>query len=356
MDRRDYDAIIVGASFGGLAVARELAGDVLLLDRHDVGSVQTSACGTPLWIPQSLGLEASVLQVHQYFELRTPSRAIVYDLHDVPFCTFDYRLFTEGLLAQSGATFRRTVVTGIEDGGVRTTDGRYTAPILVDASGWRGVLVRGADSAPPARTCSFGLESPTPLRDDRLIFVADSRLLGDTFGWIFPVGDGSLVGLGSYAGSSKLGTSLRAFVRGLGVEPSGFHGTFFTNRLLPATVGRVFAVGDAAGQCLPLTAEGIRPAIYFGLTCGRILRKVMDGQSRLEDALCDYAALVARYRRAYRALRVAQWLAASLPTRCFGLLAASFGRGRLLRWWWPRYGLFGHPGRAGRIETVQVGG
>src|SRR6266498_5144291 len=55
MSGRDYDAIIVGASFAGLAVARQLRGRVLLLDRNEVGAVQTSACGTPLWVPQAPG-------------------------------------------------------------------------------------------------------------------------------------------------------------------------------------------------------------------------------------------------------------------------------------------------------------
>ena len=33
--RREYQAIVVGASFAGLAVARELRGEVLLLDRYE---------------------------------------------------------------------------------------------------------------------------------------------------------------------------------------------------------------------------------------------------------------------------------------------------------------------------------
>lgn len=45
MTGSEYDAIIVGASFAGLTVARELRGEVLLLDAHEVGSHQTSACG-----------------------------------------------------------------------------------------------------------------------------------------------------------------------------------------------------------------------------------------------------------------------------------------------------------------------
>jgi flavin-dependent dehydrogenase len=104
----DYDAIIVGASFAGLAVARRLRGRVLLLDRHDVGAVQTSACATPLWVPQAVGAEESVLQVHDRAVIHAPSRTVVFDISDVPYCTFDYRTFCRGLQAQSDARFLRT--------------------------------------------------------------------------------------------------------------------------------------------------------------------------------------------------------------------------------------------------------
>ncbi len=38
----------------------------------------------------------------------------------------------------------------------------------------------------------------------------------------------------------------------------------------------MFFAGDSAGHCLPLTAEGIRTALYFGLACGRELRAVLE--------------------------------------------------------------------------------
>jgi flavin-dependent dehydrogenase len=47
---RDCDVLICGASFAGLAVARELAGtgaDVRWVDRYEIGERQTSACGIP---------------------------------------------------------------------------------------------------------------------------------------------------------------------------------------------------------------------------------------------------------------------------------------------------------------------
>src|ERR1700741_2845619 len=170
MPARDYDAIVVGASFGGLAVPRQLRGEVLLLDRNEVGTVQTSACGTPLWVPETLGVSASVLQVHDRLVIRTPTRTVRYDLSSVPFCTFDYRAFCQGLLAQCRVRFLRTSVLGIQDNAVVTGEGRFTAPVIVDCSGWRRALT-GGEAGEPARHHSFGLETRTSLRDEGLTFL-----------------------------------------------------------------------------------------------------------------------------------------------------------------------------------------
>ena len=58
----------------------------------------------------------------------------------------------------------------------------------------------------------------------------------------------------------------------------------------------MFFVGDSAGHCLPLTAEGIRTAFYFGIAAGRELRAVLGGpQSREAGA----ARATARSRAAH---------------------------------------------------------
>src|SRR5262245_29348378 len=187
-----YDAIVVGASFGGLAVARQLRGRILLIDRNEVGAVQTSACGTPLWMVQALGVASSVLQVHDRLTVRAGSHTITYDLSAVPFCTFDYRRFCEGLLSQCHVRFLRTAVTGISDGRVMTAAGAFTAPVVVDCSGWRRVL--SGDSAPPGTSGhTFGLEAHTAVQDDRLTFFIDREVIPRGLGWIFPVGTGSLI-------------------------------------------------------------------------------------------------------------------------------------------------------------------
>jgi flavin-dependent dehydrogenase len=350
MPARDYDAIVVGASFGGLAVARQLRGEVLLLDRNEVGRVQTSACGTPLWVPESLGVSSSVLQVHDRLVIRTPTRTVRYDLSTVPFCTFDYRAFCEGLLAQCQARFLRTAVRGLEDGAVVTGEGRFTAPVIVDCSGWRALS--GAKAEPKRRHHSFGLETHTSLQDEGLTFLLDQGLIPQGLGWIFPVGTGSIVGLGSYAGRSRLKPALERLLRAHRASPGSYHGTYFPHRLLRPTVGRVFAVGDAAGQCLPLTAEGIRPALYFGAECGRIVQRVLDGALGLEAGLEAYRRLVAGYRQPYRLLQFAQWMAAHMPTRWFAMVTQVAATRPFRSRWWPRYGWFGRPGRSGVLAAT----
>ncbi len=298
MPASEYAAIVVGASFAGLAVARQLRGPVLLLDRNDVGAVQTSACGTPLWVPETLGVASSVLQVHERLTVRMGRHTVTYDLSDVPFCTFDYRAFCQGLLDQCEVRFLKTAVTEWRDGQVVTSAGSFSAPVVVDCSGWRGVVVNDTARVKPSLGAyTFGLEAHTPMQDDKLTFFLDRAVIPRGLGWIFPVGDGSLIGLGSYNGRSKLRPALERYLDSQGIRAGAYHGTYFPNRLGRPTAGRLFAVGDAAGQCLPLTAEGIRPAIYFGSECGKIVQRIISGSLTLEAGL----ASVPRHRAALSA-------------------------------------------------------
>ncbi len=68
----------------------------------------------------------------------------------------------------------------------------------------------------------------------------------------------------------------------------------------------MFFVGDSAGHCLPVTAEGIRTALYFGLACGRELRAVVEGRRTRSEALERYGAFSAAHERPFRLLKRAQ--------------------------------------------------
>ena len=71
----DVDVLVCGASFAGLAVARELAGSgarVLVVDRYDVGERQTSACAAPTEWLAAMGVEASIRQTFGQLVVHTP--------------------------------------------------------------------------------------------------------------------------------------------------------------------------------------------------------------------------------------------------------------------------------------------
>jgi len=342
MPNRRYDAIIAGASFAGLAVARELRGAVLLIDPREVGSHQTSACGTPLWVPEALGLGDSVLQVHRRAIVHTQSRTVSFDIADAPYCTFDYRKFCQGLLDQAHARFLRAAVTGVSGDVVETTAGRFSAPCLVDCSGWRGVLATWAHGASPGRgQMSFGLEAEADYRGDALYFWANPARFPEGIAWLFPAGRESRVGLGSYRGQTKLKEPLDRFVADVAAAPTTYHGTYFPGGLRAATAGRIFVAGDAAGHCLPVTGEGIRPALYFGGLCGRIVQQVIGGTKALDQGLAEYRERVEEYRWAYRMLGLAQWIVKCMPSRWAGPLAAIAADPRVMGRWWPRYSRLG---------------
>src|SRR5882724_572203 len=74
---RDCDVLVCGASFGGLAVARELAGTgarVLMIDRYEIGERQTSACAMPTTWLRALDLMPSLRQTFHELVVHTPHR------------------------------------------------------------------------------------------------------------------------------------------------------------------------------------------------------------------------------------------------------------------------------------------
>src|SRR3712207_6695707 len=102
---RDADVLVCGASFAGLAVARELAGagrEVLLVDRYDVGERQTSACAAPTEWLRNLHLDGSIQQTFDRLVVNTPRSTFAWSL-PWTFSTFDYRTLCHLLAEQSDA-------------------------------------------------------------------------------------------------------------------------------------------------------------------------------------------------------------------------------------------------------------
>ncbi len=337
-----YDAIIVGASFAGLAIANQLRGRrVLLIDRKPIGAGQTSACGTIWQVLRYWDLAEAVLQVHDGLVLHTARRAIEFP-SPYPWCTFDYRRLCEILFQRSGTDFLQAAVQGADGNTVHTNRGNFSARCLVDASGWRAVLATSLlpDFAPD--DMNFGIEtivSPpeNALASTMLHFWYAPTLLQDGLGWVFPRGETVSIGVGTYDGATHLSDTLTRFAARHAVSPDGLHGTYFPKALRAPTAGDVFVVGDAAGMCLALTGEGIRPALFFGEACGRIVRRVLTGELTLESGLSEYEAFVRERRVLFRLFTALQSLLPRLPVSWINAVALVIRHDRLRPWVLDRY-------------------
>jgi len=301
----DVDVLICGASFAGLAVARELAGSgarVMVVDRYEIGERQTSACAAPTDWLHNLGLQASIRQTFGDLLVHTGKSTIRYGL-PWTFSTFDYRELCALLADQGEFTFETAKVESIDRGALHavTTDrGELRAPIVVDALGWRRVLGRDMRIQPPEARLSRGLEvHPAGTGADLELWI-DPKVIRAGYGWSFPAADEVRVGVGSFDPNDHVKEPTVALAEQLDVPPVGYQGNWIPHQLRPAVSEDVFFTGDSAGHCLPLTAEGIRTAFYFGLAAGREIRAVIDGRHTRAQALAAYGAFSASHARAYR--------------------------------------------------------
>src|SRR5436305_1083473 len=186
--RADADVLICGASFAGLAVARELAGAgarVLVLDRYEIGERQTSACAAPTAWLWRMGLDGSIRQTFSELVIHTPVSTSRYGL-PWTFSTFDYRELCALLAEQGDFEFETAKVDERRDDVVVTDRGELRAPLVVDALGWRRVLSSDGVYQPPDAPLSRGLEVHPHGESDELEIWIDRRYVPAGYGWSFP--------------------------------------------------------------------------------------------------------------------------------------------------------------------------
>jgi flavin-dependent dehydrogenase len=310
------DVLVCGASFAGLTVARELAGtgaDVLVLDRDEIGAHPTSACAAPLPWLEALGLEGSVRQELPFMSFTTPHGSYRVRL-PWSWAAFDYGELCRLLWEQSGARFERALVKGRAERGVRTDRGTVRAPLVVDALGWRRVLgSRPFDGR--GGPLSRGLEVHPNGAGDALDVVIDRSLVRSGYCWRVPAGDEVRVGAGSYDPRVAVKQPTADTAARFGVPAVRHQGNLIPHRLRPATEDGYFFVGDSAGHCFALSAEGIRGAFYFGIACGRELRRVLEGETTRDEALAAYADFSARHQRDFGITYALQRVIPALPPR-----------------------------------------
>jgi len=340
------DLLVCGASFAGLAVARELAGggaDVLLLDRYEIGERATSACAAPTSWLHAMGVRRAIRQELPCMAFHTPHGSARFRL-PWSWSAFDYRELCRELFAQAGdARFEIATVEGRSGDTVHTDRGDVSAPLIVDALGWRRVLGPGANVQPPEARISRGLEVHPEGGGVDLDCWIDRSVVRYGYAWSVPAGGEQRVGVGSYEPRHHVKEPTRELARRLDVPPVRYQGNWFPHELRLAAEDGVFFAGDSAGHCLPLSGEGIRTAFYFGIACGRELRTVLAGGQTREQALAAYAGFSAAHAPAFRVMGRLQRLIPALPPRALTALLALAGRRRPCRWAFNRYLEAAHP-------------
>jgi flavin-dependent dehydrogenase len=336
---------------------------VLVLDRYEIGERQTSACAAPTEWLRNLGLEASIRQTFGSLLVHTPQVKRARWPLPFTFSTFDYRQLCALLWEQAGeAEFETATVAGRAEMGIsssatpaarragrrsptgrtppapiHTDRGQITAPLIVDALGWRRVLGPGANVQPPEAALSRGLEvHPSGSGDDLELWI-DPRYVDAGYGWSFPARDELRIGVGSFDPHDPVKQPTLRLVEDVEQEPDGYQGNWIPHRLRPATEDGVFFAGDSAGHCLPLTAEGIRTAFYFAIALGRELRAVLEGRQDRAAALARYHAFSASHRVQFECMYAAQQSIRHLHGRPLDGLTRVFARPRVSQWAFRHY-------------------
>ncbi len=359
----NWDVLVCGASFAGLAVARELSGSgarVLVIDRYDIGERQTSACAMPTAWLENLGLDGAIRQTFGDVVIHTPRRTFRWRL-PWTLSTFDYPELCALLWAQCDATFETAKVEGRREQVIHTDRGDISAPLIVDALGWQRVLSNAATIQPPDARLSRGLEvHPRGRRDDLELWL-DHRYVRAGYAWSFPAGDEVRVGIGSFDPRDHVKKPTMRLAGDLGLPAEGYQGNWIPHQMRAPVADGVFFAGDSAGHCFPATAEGIRTALYFGLACGRELRAVVDGRRAREQALTRYAAFCdAHTRRFVWMLRIQTLASAINRTPLVTPVIAALSAQRFIDWAFgaylrtapPEFALGGAPARVAVVAST----
>jgi menaquinone-9 beta-reductase len=339
--------LICGASFAGLAVARELAGsgaDVLIVDRYEIGERQTSACGIPTEWLENLGLMGAERQRFDTLVIHTPHGDSRYRL-PWTFSTFDYRTLCGLLWDGCDARFETAKVEGLVGGAangsgaiaVETDRGTISAPLVVDALGWRRVLAGPAGYQPPDAPLSRGLEVHPPGPAEDLEIWIDRRYVPAGYGWSFPAGEETRIGVGSFDPKFHVRQTTELLAEDLHRDNVRYQGNWIPHKLRQGTGRGVFFAGDSAGHCLPLTAEGIRTALYFGIALGRELREVIEGRQTREQAASNYATFNDSHEWKFKWMLRVQKIVPRVPPRMLGPLIRLAGIKRFVDWSFDHY-------------------
>jgi flavin-dependent dehydrogenase len=282
-----------------------------------------------------MGVADSIRQTFDTLVVHTPHVDVDFRL-PWTFSTFDYRELCGLLWDQCEAQFETGKVEGRSGTTVQTDRGELSAPLIVDALGWKRVLA-GNEYQPPDAPLSRGLEVHPHGASEQLEIWIDRGYVPAGYGWSFPARDEVRIGVGSFDPRFHVKEPTVRLAEDLDADAVRYQGNWIPHKLREATADEIFFAGDSAGHCLPLTAEGIRTAFYFGIACGRELRAVVDGRSTRDAALRRYAEFSDRHEWKFKWMLRTQRAVPRVPPRLLGFALRRMESKRFVDWSFGHY-------------------
>ncbi|MEM9905663.1 MAG: geranylgeranyl reductase family protein [Cyanobacteria bacterium P01_D01_bin.44] len=305
-----FDCLVVGAGPGGSAAAYQLtkAGrSVLLLEK----------AALPRYKPCSGAVSPSIARWFDFdfepvIDLKVRRVQYTWQLGDTvnaelqtsePIWMVKREVFDQLLVTQAqrqGVELKdATAVTGIEFQGdswqVKTDAGDFAGRYLIAADGATGPMAAWLGFKPHKLRRASVLEVRTAESTADRALSFEFGLIKNGCLWSFPKAQGYSIGVSSFLGSdlkdSRPPLSQYAPSFGVSVEQGQIYDQAlkFWDGNRPLHTQRAVVVGEAAAMVDPLSAEGIRPAIFSGLKAAAAIDQALSGET---DALATYTETI----------------------------------------------------------------
>lgn len=298
-----FDCIIVGAGPAGGASAYHLAKQghtVLVLEKDSLPRYKACSGGVAPCVAQwfdfdfSPAISRTVDQVRYTWKLGDPIEAEL--VTSEPMWMVQREVFDQFLIDQAkaqGAEVRdQTTVTGIEFKGdrwqVNTTGEAVEAKYVIAADGALGPMAHWLGfpekSVRMAEVMEFTTESSSRVFFD-LGIVKNGNL------WAFPKATGYSIAATTFRGGEPqdFAKPIAEFAQEKGWTGGTLHrhAIAFWHGNQPLHTQNAVVVGEAAALVDPLSAEGIRPALFSGVKAATAIHQALGGDSQALSTYTD---------------------------------------------------------------------
>lgn len=306
-----FDCIVVGAGPAGASAAYHLAKrgrSVLLLEKESLPRYKPCSGGVSPAIAQwfdfdfAPAIEQKIENICYTWKLGDPVNAKLKTTEPMWMVrrdVFDHFLVQQA--QQQGAELRdNTEATGIEFKSdhwqVTTAHGTVTGRYLIAADGAKGPTAKWLGFKAPKQRSGAALEVAASNVDAMNAFF-EFGMVKNGYIWRFPKADGYSLGIATFRGNdpNDLSKLLLEYAQKSGLDVKT--GQLATHPLClwdgdqTLHTQNALLAGEAACIVDPLTAEGIRPAIFTGVKAAGAIDEALAGNTK---ALPSYTELINR--------------------------------------------------------------